>query len=99
MNHHQVASIDDIRTRLTGVIKDWREQTNGLVWPEGDSSMADMDTHVHTLRMVNGQLAVVERRLPRQAQETLVTRFEAASVRDPGAFAVFADAVRTAMAA
>src|SRR5580698_9905523 len=98
-NRQDILSIEDIRARLVGVIKDWGEQTSDLTWPEGDSSMAAMDTHVFTLRAVNGQLALAERKLPRREQESLAFHFNEASVQDPEQFAPFAAAVRLAIAA
>ena len=98
-NNKKSSTISDIRIQLTSAIKGWHQQTSGLLWPEGDDSLADMDIHIGMLRAVNAQLAVAETRLPPSAQKALANHFDKESVQDPGRFASFAAAVGTAIAA
>ena len=95
----EALSIREIRTMLVDVIKNWNQITSNLTWPEGDSSFAEMDGHVMTLKVVRGHLALVESKLPANEQQSLAARFDESSVQDPHEFAPFADAVKLAIAA
>jgi hypothetical protein len=94
-----ISSIGDIRTCLTAAIKNWHMLTSDLSWPEGDSSLADMDIHISTLRAVNAQLAKMETNLALKQQQSLVAHFDEESVQDPGKFASFAASLNLAAAA
>jgi len=98
-NSKKVSSIGDIRTCLSTAIKNWHQLTSGLSWPEGDSSMADMDVHISTLRAVNAQLARMETNMALHQQESLIAHFDEESVQDPGKFASFAETIGLAAAA
>jgi hypothetical protein len=95
----EVSTIGDIRIYLTSTIKGWRQQTTDLLWPEDDSSLADMDVHIGMLSRVNAQLALAETSLSPAAQKALLSHFDKEAIQDPCRFASFATAVGTAIAA
>ena len=89
----KTASISDIRAHIAGALKSWTQQTSDLTWPEGDHSMAAMDGHMATLRVINARLAVIESLSSPSIQRSLADRFDENCIQDPSEFARFADAV------